>query len=450
MTKRTASEKIGSFVEALDPEAVSQRVVHQVARAFLDTFGVAVAARAEPASRMAREYVTAGGRSGPATIWATGEKVDLEAAALVNGIMAHVFDYDDVTPMFSGHPSAVLLPALVALGEAENSTGGQISAAYAAGFEVVAKLPVELLLAHYVRGWHSTSTIGLIRAAISCAHLLRLDAGRTAAAIGIALAHVGGVHKSFGTMCKSLQPGNAASAAIRSARLAAAGFTGPCDALDGKLGFTDVYIPGYDLHPYLETLGQGALELERSGLAVKRFPSCYCTHRAIQGAIDLGATKPIDPSRVEMVRVTVEPHGLSPLIHHRPQRGLEGKFSMEYCVAVAILDGGVRLESFVDQAVQRPEVQALLQKVEACEGIGEILPRRATLEVELDDGEQRSIHVEDLRGTQIPLTDAEVEGKLRDCVAFSHLEIDLDAFASAVLDWRNHPIRQILAVVQGD
>ncbi len=445
MIERTASEKIGAYVESVHPDSVSETVVHQVARAFVDSFGCAAAGRNQPSARIARDYALLGGSSGPAILWATGERLHPELAALVNGVMVHALDFDDVTPDHTGHPSAVLLPALVALGETFGATGKQIAAAYAVGFEVTASLPFRLLSDHYSRGWHSTATIGILRTVIACAHLLGLDAERSAAAIGIAVAHAAGLCKSFGTMCKAVQPGNAAAAAVRCALLAKGGFSAPRDSLDGHQGFLEMYAGGEDIHPCLETLGTGAVPPERASMGFKRYPCDAGTHRSVQGILDLIAERPIPVSEIERVRITLQPRGLFAVPHHRPTTGLEGKFSLEYIIATALLDGAIRLDAFTDTAVQRPEAQALLRKVEVFEEAEDELPRRARVEVELRGGERRSIRVVDLRGSaEFPLTDAEVEAKFRDCVAFSRLEIDVDGFLSSVWSWRDRPIRSIL------
>lgn len=448
---RTASEKIGRFVESVRAETVSPEVVHQAARHFIDTFGITVAARAEPASRIVMDYVTAGRCGGPSTLWVTGERVQPEDAALAHGVMSHALDYDAVTARpYRGHPGVVQWPALVALGEAIGATGGQLSAAFAVAFEVYMKLPQQMIMDHYFRGFHSTSTIGVLAGAAGCANLLGLDAERAAAAVGIAVSHVGGVQANFGTMSKPIQPGNAAAAAIRCSQLAARGFTASRDALDGRVGFAGVFCKGEDLSPSFDTLGEEPLELVRSGsgYSMKKYPCCYMAHRAVQGLLDMIAERLIPPSEVERVRVTVEPRGLKALICKQPRTGLEGKFSMEYAVAAALLDRAVRLESFTDAAVQRPEAQELLRKVETFEEEGEILPLRTTVEVELRNGEKRSIRVETLRGSYLqPLTDAEVEAKFRDCVGFSGLSMDVDGFLAAVWDWRDRPVRSILEFV---
>ncbi len=445
MRGRTAGEKVGAFVAAMRAGEPLPEVVHQVARAFVDTFAVAAGGWREPAAEIARDYVLADGAGGAATLWANGERVRPEDAALANAVAAHVLDFDDVTSPQRGHPSAVLLPALVAVGEAADATGAQISAAYAAGFELIVKLSRAMAFGHYARGWHSTSTLGVIGAAAGCAFLLALTADQTSAAVGIAVAHAAGVRRSFGTMAKSLQPAQAAAAAVRAARLAAKGYSAPPDALDGTFGFMDLYANGEDLHAQLDTLGEPPLELSRAGLEVKKYPCCYATHRALQGIQDLVSQRPIRASEVERVLVTVQPKGLAPLIHKRPWHGLEAKFSMEYTVAAMLLDGAVRLESFSDSAVQRPEAQALLRKVEAFEEEGDPWPRRALVEVELRNGERRSLRVDELRGSaKLPLSDAELKAKLRDCVAFGRFEMEVDRFLDAVWSWGDRSIREVL------
>ncbi len=445
MKGETAAEKIGAFVASASTQVATPEVVHQTARAFVDTFAVAVAGRSEPATQIIRNYVLDGDCGGPSTLWTTGERTRPEDAATFNATAAHVLDFDDVTSPQRGHPSVVVLPALVALGEAQEVTGAQIGASYAVGLEVIVKMSRAMAMKHYTKGWHSTSTIGALGGAAGCAHLLGLDAQQATAAIGIAVAQAAGARRSFGTMTKSLQPATAAATAIRSARLAARGFTAPTDSLEGAFGFMDLYGNGEELDGELDTLGNVPLEVFRTGLEVKKYPCCYATHRVIQGILDMDAERRIRSSEVERVRVTVQPTGLVPLIHKRPWRGLEGKFSMEYVVAAAIVDKAVRLQSFTDSAVQRPEVQSLLRKVETVEESGEPWPRRALVEVELRNGETRSIRVEALRGSaQLPLSEGELAQKLHDCATYSHFEMDIDGFLSAAWNWADRPIRSIL------
>lgn len=445
MEGRTASEKISAFVRSIDSAELPPEMSHRAARAFVDTFASAVAGRLEAAPRIARDYVLAEGSDGPSTLWTTGERVRAEDAALVNGVAGHVMDYDDVTSPQRGHPSAVLFPALVALGETVDATGGQVGAAYIAGFEVIVKFAKAMAFDHYAKGWHSTSTLGVLGATAGGSQLLGLSSEQTVAALGIAASNVAGSRRSFGTMTKSLQPGQAAAAAVRAVKLAAVGFTAPVDAFDGMFGFMDLYGNGENLHLQLDALGEAPMELVRTGIEVKKYPLCYATHRPLQGLRDLMAQQPFRSADVERIRVTVQPQGLVPLIHHRPWRGLEGKFSMEYAMAAMLLDGAVRLGSFTDAAVQRPEIQAFLRRVEAHEEEGDPWPRRALVEVDLQNGERRSLWVKSLEGSaQMPLSEAELEAKLRDCVSFSRAEMDVNGFLSSAWSWEDRPIRSLL------
>lgn len=443
--RRTASERIGDFVSSVPSADVPDEVVHEVARALIDTFAVALAARNEGPSRIARDYILDSGSSGPATVWATGDRVRAEDAALVNAVMGHALDYDDVTPLAQrGHPSVVLLPPLTALGEVHASTGCQIASAYAVGYEVFTRLPQEMASDHYAHGWHTTSTFGVLAATAACAHLLRLGPERTAAAIAIAVAHVSGVLQSFGTMSKAIQPANAASAAIRSAELARRGFTGPRDSLDGPRGFMHVYGHGEDLEGPFASLGSAGFALLTTGLRVKKYPCCYGAHCAADGVLELAAREGIRHSDVESVRVTVQPRGLAPMPHKRPRSGLEGKFSLEYVVAAALIDGKLDLETFTDAAVARPEAQALLRKVDALEEDGTPPERhRARIEIALRDGRRRSVLIDRNSDRPQRVTDSEIGAKLRDCARYAGSRLDVDRFLEVVWGWRHRPIASV-------
>ncbi len=443
MKGRTASEKISSFARYAGD--IQDKEVHAAARAFIDTVAVTIAGQEEPACRMAREYLLADCGAGMSSFWGSTAQGRAEDAALVNGLAGHILDYDHITLPLRGHPSVVLFPALVSLGETIDATGGQIATAYTVGFEVMVKMAKAVAFCHYAKGWDPTSTLGVVAAAAGCSQLLGLSADQTICALGIAAAHAAGSRRSFGTMTKALQAGHAAADAVRAAKLAAKGFTAPRDALDGAFGYVDLYGHGENLlHRELDTLGEKPLELLSTGFEVKQFPCCYATHCAIQGVQELLAQQPMTVSEIKCVRVTTQREGLSALIHHRPWRGLEGKFSLEYVVAATLLDGTVRLESFTDAAVQQPIAQALLRRVEGFEE-DERWPRRAMVEVELRSGERRSARVMCLEGSsQVPLEDADFETKFRDCVASSRSDVDVQGFLEAVWNWRDQPIRSIL------
>ncbi|MBP0495404.1 MmgE/PrpD family protein [Pararoseomonas indoligenes] len=409
-TRCLAAHVAGLNATDLVPE---ERVL--VARAVLDTVAVGVAARDEPAARLAVRRARAQGE-GPCTLWTASGALHVreEEAAWANGVMAHVLDFDDVTSVMRGHPSVAMLPAVLALAEAEGLSVSDVTAAYVAGFEVIAALSAAMATPHYARGWHSTATIGAIGAAAACARLLRLDEMRVAHAIGLAVTQAAGTRASFGTMAKSVQAGNANLTGLRAARLAEIGFDAAPDALGGALGFAQLGGGGTLALPE----ARDARALLRHGLEVKKYPLCYATHRALDAVLDLRAAHGLALPDVEAVHVHASPGALAPLIHHRPTTGLDAKFSMEYAMAAALEDGALHLASFEDAAVRRPVLQAFLSHVTADEAVGALLPRWAEVTLRLKDGRVLSTRQDALRGgAEDPLSEGELLAKAAGCFA---------------------------------
>jgi 2-methylcitrate dehydratase PrpD len=410
------------------PEELYERAT----RAFIDTVGVAIAARHEECFTILNGALS--GASGDATILATGARASAAEAALANGTAGHALDYDDVADELKGHPSVVLVSALLALAEARASSGRDLLEAYAVGFEVSCAIARGLgVEPHYRRGWHATATVGILGAVAGAGRLLRLDRRQIQHALGIAASMASGSRQNFGTMTKPLHAGLVARDAVLAVELAAAGFTADPDQLDGPLGFFKMYgvegavdpaaVPAALEHPRV-LLGRG--------LNVKKYPCCYGTHRMADAALALRAGG-LRAADVQSIAITVEPDGLGAIIHHRPQTGLQGKFSGEYVVSACLLDGAVRLSTFNDATVARDEAQSLLQRVTIQEsdvppfGASSYEHAYATLEVALQDGstlrERCDIPGGDARE---PLTDAELEAKFRDCLAFAETHWDAD------------------------
>jgi 2-methylcitrate dehydratase PrpD len=443
----SASEKIARFVVGFDAAQLAPATRHVIARATYDTLVCGLAGAAEPASRNMLAYARRQGPGGAATVWTTGERLSVEHAALVNGTMAHALDYDDVSSPLRGHPSVAMLPALLALGESLGSTGRAMVDAFAVGFEVTLKLARAIVDDQYAKGWHSTASIATFGATAACARLLGLDLAATTHALGIAVSQISGTRQNFGTMSKPFQAGLANAVALRSVLLAQAGFDASRVALDGDHGYTVLYADGQDIHAQLDTLGSLPLEIDRAGVEVKKYPLCYATHRAIDGVLDMIAAHRITLADVERVDVRTNFRATVPLIYHRPQTGLEAKFSMEYAVAAALHDGRVALASFDDAAVQRPALQAFLDKVHVTEGEPPMFPRWAELGIRLREGRLLSLRIERLRGsTEHPLSDAELIQKGVDCCAFGHSGISADALASACFAIDTQSIPQLMAM----
>ena len=282
-------------------------------------------------------------------------------AAWINGTAAHALDYDDVA--LRGHPSTVLVPAILAEGESLGATGAQLATAYVAGYEVWADLQRRDPAQHHEKGWHPTGIFGAIAAAAACASLRGLDAEKATQAIALGASQSAGLVANFGTMTKPFHAGRAAHAGVISARLAAAGFTSSPDALEHPLGFLAATSPKGDVDRTSPTQAGRDWNILTLGLSVKKYPLCYCTHRAIDGALDLLREQKVGADNVRSITVSTSRRNATILRNSRPQTGLEAKFSMQFAMASSIVANRVGLRELTDDFVRRKDVQALIPKV---------------------------------------------------------------------------------------
>jgi len=413
-----ATERIARFTADLVFESLSPEVVLATKRALLDTIGVMLAGVHEEGSDIVFGYASSLRAAPEATIVGTSLQTSAAQAALTNGAFGHALDFDDVAAGMQGHPSVPLAPAVLALGEKLGASGRQVIAAFAAGFEVECKLGRMLGRGAYVRGWHMTSVLGAIGAAAGGANLLELDPDRARHALGIAVSMASGSRQNFGTMTKPLHAGLAARAGVEAALLAAAGFTADRDVIEAPLGFAAIF-SSPDARPADLGVPGEPWEMLNPGVSVKKYPCCYMTHRALDATLAASASVPLSPADIESIVVRVPEGSTSALIHHRPQTGLEGKFSMEYCVAAAALDGAIAFRTFEDHAVLRPEAQDLLRRVEIQYAPRDDAAQRAArVSIRLRDGSERSAEVMVEHGSASdPLSWDELAAKYRDCAA---------------------------------
>jgi 2-methylcitrate dehydratase PrpD len=360
-----------------------------------------------------------------------------------------VLDFDDASSPMSGHPSVALLPALIALAEARGVPGIRLVSAYVVGFEICCKLGRALDLTHYRRGWHMTSTVGTIAAAAACGHLLELKGPRIAQAIGLAVAQIGGTRENFGTDAKSFQAGQSNAAAIRAALLAEQDFTSSPHSLDGKAGYTALYSQGEDITPMLNALGTLPLEIDRSGIEVKKYPACYGIHRPLEGLFDIMAEHDFELADVERIEIETSYGVLAPLLRRPPRNGAEGKFSMEYSIAAAIADRGIRLSSYADEAVTRSEIAPYFDRIVAREATDRMIPRWASISIAFKDGQVRTCRVDELRGSPLaPLSEEELFGKISDCLYWGHSTIRAHDLLDAVKKLPAIPVRDLIAAIE--
>ena len=343
-------------------------------RSLLDTLAVAVGARRSPLVPVVAQLPEA-------ARWAA---------------LGHVLDFDDLHMESTAHISVVCVPAALAV-------GGE-ARAYLAGAGVMARLGTALGWPHYSAGWHATCTSGAPAAAAAAAVALGLDVEATARALALAVPAAGGVQRSFGTHGKPLQVGFATDAGVRAARLAAAGATADPAVLEQWM-----LLVGGD--PAAVDLSGPAVP---GGLAVKVHPCCYALQRPIAAARELG----VPAGDVVAVRVRTPAGTVQPLVHARPTTGLEGKFSLEYSIATALLDGFPGFASFEDAAVRREEAVRLvdLVHVELTEGGDGLLAGECELEIDLRGGRTVATSVSVPPGAPArPPTPDELRAKVGEC-----------------------------------
>lgn len=443
MTTGTAvTRTVAQYSHETDLGGAPEAALDQARRTLVDTVAVAVAGSREPAVRIVRDTV-ATAQDGPAQVLANGSRATAADAALLGAVAGHALDYDDVVDHIYGHPSVVLWPAVLAAGQSVRATERQIIEAYLAGFDVQMALAEGIdVRRHYARGWHSTATLGVVAAAAGVARLLCPDVESSARALGIAASMAGGSRQNFGTMTKPLHAGLAARDGVLAAVLAADGFTADEGQLEGPLGYFALYDTREQLAGVTAALGEEpGTAILRHRINVKKYPACYNTQRMSDAALEL-FTSCERAEDIKRAQVTVEPGGLDPLIHHRPRSGLEAKFSAEYVVAAALFDGRLGLDTYTDAAVSRPEIQALVERVDVTEqrvpplGPAEWDQAYAVIRLELADGSVRKTRVDVPRGDcRAPLSDAELEAKLKDCVRYSGMAVEPGELSAELVDF---------------
>jgi 2-methylcitrate dehydratase PrpD len=369
-------EKIVAYIQSASYENLNDELIKISKFAIIDTMAVALAGWNEPSVQILKKtYENKSSNDEMASLWGESQQVPLEYAALINGTATHALDFDDVTPTVLAHPSAPIVAAVFTLGEHLGKSSKDAIAAYVIGTEVMIKTGKVMGFKHYDLGWHATSTLGTIGAAAACGFLLGFNKETLSNAIAIAASMAGGLQKNFGTMTKPLHVGMAAQHAIQAVLLASEGFTGNKEVFEER-GFFQAYT-GSDSFENLsgsmnDTVFGDRHDYEIDGLSVKKFPCCYLTHRFIAGILEIVKENNLGLDDVEEINVVVPPNGLTPLIHHEPITGLQGKFSAEYTCLAAMEDGKITLDSFTDDMVQRDKIQKLFNIVKLKEYEGEI------------------------------------------------------------------------------
>lgn len=353
------TQKLAEFITVTDSSKIPPVAYEHAKVAFMDWLAVTIGGMDDPLVAKLIEVEDAMGGNPQATILGHNMKKSVSQAALINGTSSHVLDYDDTLVSFFGHPSVTLFPSLLALSEWKGKSGHAFLTAYLIGLQVGGTIGRCAGLDHYMAGWHATSTLGHLASAAGCAKLLNLDKKQTTYALGIGATQASGLKRVFGTMCKPFHAGRSSQAGLLSALMAQKDFTSAEDILEGPQGFFAA-LKGKVEEEVLALLGLG-WDVEQ--ISQKYHASCHATHSPLEASIAIVEENRLALKNIKSILVHSSKLALDAAGKNEPSTGLEGKFSIPYCVANALLRGETGTQSFTDEKVNDPEIKGMMKKI---------------------------------------------------------------------------------------
>ena len=428
---------VARFVPALRFEDLGAEVLRLSRRCILDGLAVMLGGSEQPGMAPLLRHITRqGGAPDARLVGDAGVRLPAPLAALWNGTAGHAMDWDD-TQLAEGpgrpygllmHPTVPPLAAALAVSDflqaehGEAVHGREFLTAFNTGFETACKIAEAINPDHYMRGFHTSGTIGTFGAAATAAKLLGLDEAQTGRAIGISASMAAGIRANFGTMTKPLHVGRAAENGVTAALLAREGFSANSEALDGRWGYLAIAGPGGEPALVRDTLG-APFAMESPGVSIKPYPSGVLTHPAMDAMRFLMAENGLAPEEVASVTLRAGSNVLGPIRYRIARTELEGKFSFAFLLSAIILRGRAGKAEFTDQFVSSPECQAMQQRIDTrfdqeIEDMGwERI--RSRIDLRTTDGQEITRWADEnyRGGPHNPLSDAELEGKFRDCAA---------------------------------
>jgi len=433
---RPVTDDAASFITSTHANDIPADVAHLGKRSVLDGIGLALAGAASATCAIVRRYFDSLGiaTEGGCTVIGSTMRVPARFAAFANGVSIHADDYDDtqlavLKDRVYGllmHPTAPALPPALALAERDRRSGRDLMTAYQVGVEVECKVAEAILPRHYQQGFHTTGTVGAIGAAAVAAKLLGLDRETTRRALSLGATQAGALRENFGTMTKPFHAGRAAESGVVAAELAALGFTASPNGIEADRGFFRAAGGGYTAEMIDGRLGH-PWTFVSPGVSIKPHPSGSLTHPGMAVMQDLVRRHDIHPEQVKHVSVGTNHNMPNALIHHRPTNELQAKFSMEFCMAILLLERKAGLEQFTDEVVNRDDVQAMIRKIDFgmhpdAEAAG--FDKMTTIiEIALDDGRVVKGAADFGKGSPAnPMSDAELSEKFRQCAAWGGLD----------------------------
>ena len=424
-------ELIGNFISTLAYEDIPSSVILEAKRAIVDCIGVSIAAIREPCLDILRSLVQRMGGHPSSTLLGTNIRTSPSWAALYNGTMAHALDFDDGAGLHIPlHPSAPVFPAVVALGEFVGANGRRVLEAYIGGTEVECRLARGCSRESYDLGWHATGVFGTMGAAVGSAKVLGLEDSQVNTAVGIALSLLGGSRQNFGTMVKPLHAGVAAMNGVLSALLAQDGYTASDGALDGPVGFGRLF-GGKNLAE--ECIALGKSYHLANGFTIKKYPSCYATHSALDAIFELLKKHQIDYRNIKKIKCWLSPSQVTGLPYRLPKTTLEGKFSIEFLLSVACIYRAVELKHFSEGVLKDERVTDLCKKVSLLTDDG-MTPLSGRVTIELMENNSYTATVEKPKGhSHHPLSMEEVKDKFNSCSSILLSENEVERVLDTIL-----------------
>jgi 2-methylcitrate dehydratase PrpD len=423
---------VADFVADTALGDLPQVVVENGKKSILDGLGLALSGSVARSGELVRRHLAelSLGR-GPATVIGSPLKVAPRFAAFANGVGIHADDYDDTQLAVAKdrvyglltHPTAPALPAALAIGEARGASGADVMLAYHIGVEVECKISEAINPRHYQAGFHSTATCGTFAAAAAAGRLMGLDREALQRALSVAGSQSAGLRENFGTMTKPFHAGRSSESGVVAAQFAALGWTATDNILEAPRGFFSAAGGGYDANAIAGKLG-APWTFESPGVSIKPHPSGSLTHPGMTEMLSLIREHGIKAEEVARVRVGTNSNMPNALIHHRPTNELQGKFSMEFCMAILLIEGRAGLNEFVDEVINRPDVKAMIEKVdfvvdERAEAAG-YHKMTSYIDVTLKDGRTISGMADFGKGSPInPMSYDEVAAKFHECAEFA-------------------------------
>ena len=421
------SERIASWGNGLDLDAVPDGVNKVAKRCIVDLIGVAIAGTAFPQSRQIADYARQAYAPGSATVFGSSDRLSPVGAALVNGAVGHVLDFDDTSYTGIMHGSTVVFPAALAAAEIANADGRRLLEAFIVGSEVSYAVALLCTASHYNKGWWSTATFGAFGAAAAAAKAMGVSELQTTMAIGLAGVQACGLKVAFGTDAKPYLAGRAAAIGVEAALLALHGHSAPAVVLEDERGFVQVLNDGVVDESGIDKLGKD-WRLVNPGIFFKQYPVCSAAHAAVEVRQRLVEENELRSDSIQKVVCEVPPLVALSLVHDKPGSPQEAQFSMRFAVGTMLARGQLGVEDLTNKTLSDPQVQTEMSKVEMrrVDSLQDAeAPECARITLVNNDGSELTGYLGEPMGMPAnPMSDDRLHDKFLRCTKFGGLHHD--------------------------